>query len=90
MEVPHAVVGGHRLRAARRVSVGDGATVGRASALDPVWLRAAFVFTLIGFGTKMGLAPMHSWKPDTYGEAPCLVGGLMSGALTSSAAGSGA
>src|SRR6185503_264696 len=33
-----------------------------AAALDPVWLRAAFVFTLIGFGTKMGLAPMHSWK----------------------------
>jgi len=57
----------------------------RAAALDPVWLRAAFVFTLIGFGTKMGLAPMHSWKPDTYGEAPCLVGGLMSGALTSCA-----
>jgi len=57
----------------------------RATALDPAWLRAAFVFTLIGFGTKMGLAPMHSWKPDTYGEAPCLVGGLMSGALTSCA-----
>jgi hydrogenase-4 component F len=56
-----------------------------ATALDPVWLRAAFVFMLIGFGTKMGLAPMHSWKPDTYGEAPCLVGGLMSGALTSCA-----
>jgi hydrogenase-4 component F len=56
-----------------------------ATALDPAWLRAAFVFMLIGFGTKMGLAPMHSWKPDTYGEAPCLVGGLMSGALTSCA-----
>ena len=47
-----------------------------AAALDPVGLRAAFVFMLIGFGTKMGLAPLHSWKPDTYGEAPCLVGGL--------------
>jgi hydrogenase-4 component F len=33
----------------------------------------------------MGLAPMHTWKPDTYGEAPALVGGLMAGALTSCA-----
>ena len=56
-----------------------------ATALDPMWLRAAFVFILIGFGTKMGLAPMHSWKPDTYGEAPSLVGGLMGGALTACA-----
>lgn len=56
-----------------------------AHALDPVWLRAAFVFILIGFGTKMGLAPMHAWKPDTYGEAPCMVGALMAGALTSCA-----
>jgi len=40
---------------------------------------------LVGFGTKMGLAPMHTWKPDTYGEAPSLVSGLMAGALTSCA-----
>ena len=59
--------------------------VAHARALDPMWLRAAFVFILIGFGTKMGLAPMHSWKPDTYGEAPSLVGALMGGALTSCA-----
>jgi len=59
--------------------------IAHAGALDPMWLRAAFVFILIGFGTKMGLAPMHSWKPDTYGEAPSLVGGLMGGALTSCA-----
>jgi len=56
-----------------------------AAALDPMWLRAAFVFMLIGFGTKMGLAPLHSWKPDVYGEAPAVVGGLMAGALTSCA-----
>ena len=56
-----------------------------AAALDPMWLRASFVFMLIGFGTKMGLAPMHSWKPDTYGEAPSLVGALMAGSLTSCA-----
>jgi hydrogenase-4 component F len=59
--------------------------IAHATALDPMWLRAAFVFMLIGFGTKMGLAPLHSWKPDTYGEAPSLVGGLMAGALTSCA-----
>jgi len=56
-----------------------------AQALHPAWLRAAFLFLLVGFGTKMGLAPMHTWKPDTYGEAPSLVSGLMSGALTSCA-----
>ncbi|MEW6427193.1 MAG: proton-conducting transporter membrane subunit [Thermodesulfobacteriota bacterium] len=47
------------------------------------WLRAAFVFLLVGFGTKMGLAPLHTWKPDAYGEAPGLVGGLLAGGLTS-------
>jgi hydrogenase-4 component F len=56
-----------------------------ARQLHPAWLRAAFLFLLVGFGTKMGLAPMHTWKPDTYGEAPSLVGGLMAGALTSCA-----
>lgn len=56
-----------------------------ASHLDQWWLRASFVFALAGFGTKMGLAPLHTWKPDTYGEAPSLVGGLMAGALTSCA-----
>lgn len=56
-----------------------------ARELNPAWLRAAFLFLLAGFGTKMGLAPMHTWKPDTYGEAPSLVSGLMAGALTSCA-----
>jgi hydrogenase-4 component F len=57
----------------------------RGASLNLPWLKAAFVFLLVGFGTKMGLAPMHTWKPDTYGEAPALVGGLMAGALTSCA-----
>ncbi|MCI0434783.1 MAG: hydrogenase [Gemmatimonadetes bacterium] len=56
-----------------------------ARQLHPAWLRAAFLFLLVGFGTKMGLAPMHTWKPDTYGEAPSLLSGLMAGALTSAA-----
>ncbi|HET7039831.1 MAG TPA: proton-conducting transporter membrane subunit [Gemmatimonadales bacterium] len=59
--------------------------VSGARALQPAWLKAAFIFLLVGFGTKMGLAPMHTWKPDTYGEAPSLVGGLMAGALTTCA-----
>jgi hydrogenase-4 component F len=59
--------------------------VGRAAHLDGRWLRGAYVFALAGFGTKMGLAPLHTWKPDTYGEAPSLVGGLMAGALTTCA-----
>lgn len=56
-----------------------------AGSLDPRWLRASFVFAIVGFGTKMGLAPMHTWKPDTYGEAPSLVGALMAGGMTSCA-----
>ena len=59
-----------------------GDLLAHAGDLQPAWLRAAFLFLLVGFGTKMGLAPMHTWKPDTYGEAPALVGGLMAGALT--------
>jgi hydrogenase-4 component F len=59
--------------------------VAHATQLHPAWLRAAFIFLLVGFGTKMGLAPMHTWKPDMYGEAPSVVGGLAAGALTSCA-----
>jgi hydrogenase-4 component F len=59
--------------------------IAAAAMLDPAWLRLAFVFIAIGFGTKMGLAPMHAWKPDAYGVAPGLVAGLMAGALTSCA-----
>lgn len=57
----------------------------RAKLLDPWWLRAAYIFALVGFGTKMGLAPLHTWKPDAYGEAPSLVGGLLAGTLTTCA-----
>src|SRR6266567_403159 len=52
-----------------------------AGKLSSGWVHAAFVFLLVGFGTKMGLAPLHTWKPDTYGEAPGLVGALLSGGL---------
>src|SRR5713226_6089867 len=56
-----------------------------APKLSPQWLHAAFVLLFIGYGTKMGLAPMHTWKPDAYGEAPGLVGTLLAGGVTSCA-----
>ncbi len=54
-----------------------------ATSLSRPWLHAGFVFLLVGFGTKMGLAPLHTWKPDAYGEAPGMVGALLAGGLTS-------
>jgi hydrogenase-4 component F len=49
--------------------------------LDPVWLKAAFVLILVGYGTKMGLAPMHTWLPDAHSEAPSPASALLSGVL---------
>lgn len=56
-----------------------------AGQLSRPWLHSAFILLFIGYGTKMGLAPMHTWKPDAYGEAPGLVGTLLAGGLTSCA-----
>ncbi len=53
--------------------------------LSRAWLHTAFIVLFVGYGTKMGLAPMHTWKPDAYGEAPGLVGALLAGGLTSCA-----
>jgi hydrogenase-4 component F len=52
-----------------------------AKDLDPAVLKLAFVFVLIGFGTKAGLAPMHTWKPDAYAEAPAPISALMAAGL---------
>jgi hydrogenase-4 component F len=49
--------------------------------LDPGVLKLAFIFILVGFGTKAGLAPMHTWKPDAYGEAPAPISALMASGL---------
>ena len=59
--------------------------IAHAADLSRPWLRAAVVLLLIGYGTKMGLAPMHTWKPDAYGEAPGLVGAILAGGVTSCA-----
>lgn len=52
-----------------------------APALHPEVMKLAFVFLLVGYGTKAGIAPMHTWKPDAYGEAPASLVALMSSAL---------
>jgi hydrogenase-4 component F len=59
--------------------------VREAPLLSKPWLHVAFVFLLVGYGTKMGLAPMHTWKPDAYGEAPGVVGALLAGGVTNCA-----
>jgi hydrogenase-4 component F len=56
-----------------------------AAQIDPFWLKMAFAFILIGFGTKMGLAPVHAWLPDAHSEAPSPVSALLSGALLNTA-----
>jgi len=62
-----------------------GPLMASARDLNPAWLHAATIFLLVGYGTKMGLAPLHAWKPDAYGEAPGLVGALLAGGLVNCA-----
>ncbi|HEX4952715.1 MAG TPA: proton-conducting transporter membrane subunit [Thermoanaerobaculia bacterium] len=62
-----------------------GDLLGAASGLSKPWLRAGFTLLLVGYGTKLGLVPMHTWKPDAYGEAPGVVGAILAGGLTSCA-----
>lgn len=56
-----------------------------APLLSKPWLHAAFVLLLVGYGTKMGLAPMHTWKPEVYGEVPGVIGAIFAGGVTSCA-----
>jgi hydrogenase-4 component F len=48
-----------------------------ADKFDPPAVRLAFVMVLLGYGTKAGLAPMHTWKPDAYAEAPVPAAALL-------------
>ncbi|MFZ5625786.1 MAG: hydrogenase 4 subunit F [Bacillota bacterium] len=48
---------------------------------DPQLLKLAFIFILVGYGTKMGLAPMHNWLPDAHSQAPSPVSAVLSGVL---------
>lgn len=52
-----------------------------ADQFDPTIMKLAFIFILIGYGTKAGLAPMHTWLPDAHSEAPTPVSALLSGVL---------
>lgn len=51
--------------------------VGVADKLNPQAMRLAFILVLLGYGTKAGLAPMHTWKPDAYAEAPVPASALL-------------
>jgi len=55
----------------------------QADQLDPGVLRIAFALMVLGFGTKAGLVPLHSWLPDAHSQAPAPVSALMSGVLLS-------
>lgn len=63
------------------VPVAFSALTAAAPRLDPMWLKVGFVFILVGYGTKMGLAPMHTWLPDAHSEAPSPASALLSGVL---------
>ncbi len=52
-----------------------------APALHPAAMQLSFVFILVGYGTKAGLAPMHTWLPDAHAEAPAALSAMMSGVL---------
>ena len=52
-----------------------------AAALDPALLNLAFIFLLLGYGTKVGLAPLHAWLPDAHAEGPTPISAVLSGLL---------
>src|SRR5262245_44056932 len=52
-----------------------------AAAFDPRLLSLAFVFLLVGYGTKVGLAPFHAWLPDAHAEGPTPISAVLSGLL---------
>ena len=55
--------------------------VQRSAAFDPALLNLAFVFLLLGYGTKVGLAPVHAWLPDAHAEGPTPISAVLSGLL---------
>jgi hydrogenase-4 component F len=53
----------------------------KAGAIDPTLLNLAFVFLMLGYGTKVGLAPLHAWLPDAHAEGPTPISAVLSGLL---------
>ena len=73
---------------AARPVVGEGldgmvwtALIAHVSAFDPAQLNLAFVFLMLGYGTKVGLAPLHAWLPDAHAEGPTPISAVLSGLL---------
>ncbi|HET7848988.1 MAG TPA: hydrogenase 4 subunit F [Pseudolabrys sp.] len=73
---------------AARPVIGEGASamvwtvlVTQAAKFDPALLNVAFVFLLLGYGTKVGLAPLHAWLPDAHAEGPTPISAVLSGLL---------
>jgi hydrogenase-4 component F len=73
---------------AARPAVGEGldgmvwtVLISRVSAFDPALLNVAFVFLLLGYGTKVGLVPLHAWLPDAHAEGPTPISAVLSGLL---------
>jgi hydrogenase-4 component F len=52
-----------------------------AASFDPALLNVAFIFLLLGYGTKVGLAPLHAWLPDAHAEGPTPISAVLSGLL---------
>jgi hydrogenase-4 component F len=55
--------------------------IANAHAFDPALLNLAFVFLMLGYGTKVGLAPLHAWLPDAHAEGPTPISAVLSGLL---------
>ena len=58
---------------------------GVAGRLNPETMKLAFIFVLVGYGTKAGLAPVHNWLPDAHSQAPSPISALLSGILLNTA-----
>ena len=52
-----------------------------APKLDPALLNLAFIFLILGYGTKVGLVPLHAWLPDAHAEGPTPISAVLSGLL---------
>src|ERR1039458_1767822 len=77
-----AYYAGHRLPGSESLSGLNWSVLAQhAAQLDKTSMRLAFVLILLGYGTKAGLAPMHTWKPDAYSEAPVPSAAILSSAL---------
>jgi hydrogenase-4 component F len=55
--------------------------IGGVARFDPALLNTAFIFLLLGYGTKVGLAPLHAWLPDAHAEGPTPISAVLSGLL---------